>query len=183
MSERPSQSESRDGPAADDQEQPSADERVAELERRLQEVHESLLRTLADQENMRRVALRDRDAAVKYAASGFAEDLIRTADNLERAIQSAPGEELSPDAIQRYVAGVLATHRGLLETFQKHGITRIDPLGEAFDPNLHQAVYQEADPNAPEGAVIEVMQPGYLHHDRVLRPAMVGVATGGESGR
>lgn len=145
------------------------------VEAELAETKDRLLRTLADQENIRKQARRDRDDAVRYAASALATDLLDTVDNLQRAIDtatiSAPVEVL--------LDGVTATRRGLLDALERHGIRRIDPLGQEFDPRLHQAVFEQADTGRKEGTVVVVLQPGYVHHDRLLRPAMVGVAKGG----
>jgi molecular chaperone GrpE len=149
-------------------------QRVAELESELTSVKDRLLRTLADQENMRRRLQRERDDIVKFAVSGLARDLLPTADNLHRAVASAPEMALD-DAARQWLAGIAATERALLDALERHGVQRIDPLGETFDPNRHEAIFEAADGDHPAGTVIEVLQPGYLHHERVLRPAMVGV--------
>jgi molecular chaperone GrpE len=153
--------------------------RVAELEAELADCKDRLLRALAEQENARRRALREREEAVRFAASGLARDLLATADNLRRAIESVPAD--GDETLQRLLSGVAATERGLLDALAKHGIRRIDALGQPFDPDRHEAVYQVTDPEHPAGTVAEVLQPGYLHHDRLLRPAMVGVAKGGDA--
>jgi molecular chaperone GrpE len=160
--------------------------RVAELEARLAEVEtelagvkDRLLRALAEQENSRRRAARERDEAVKFAESGLARDLLSTVDDLGRARKSVPEEKMADETVQKLLTGVAAIERGLLDALEKHGIRRIYPLGEPFDPNRHQAVFEATDVERPAGTVIEVLQPGYLHHDRLLRPAMVGVAKAG----
>jgi len=154
--------------------------RVGELEEELVDCKDRLLRALAEQENLRRRAQREREEAVKFAASGLARDLLATADNLRRAIGSVPEEKAADETVQQLLAGVAATERGLLEALEKHGIRRIDALGVPFDPSRHEAVFEVMDAKHPAGTVTEVLQPGYLHHDRLLRPAMVGVAKGGE---
>jgi molecular chaperone GrpE len=155
---------------------PAPEMSTAELAAELAATKDRLLRSLAEQENARRLALREREDAVRYAASGFARDLLATADNLERAIASAPDELRSDPAVASLLAGVEATRRGLLEAFAKHGLQRIDPTGEPFDPHRHQASFEVANgPYAP-GMVAQVIQPGYMHHDRLLRPALVGVS-------
>ena len=138
------------------------------------------LRALAEQENIRRRAERERDEVVKFAASGLARDLLPTADNLRRAIESATGANVPEEAVQQLLTGIAVTERGLLEAFGKHGIRRINPLGEPFDPDRHEAMFELTDVDRPAGTVIQVLQPGYLHYDRLLRPAMVGVAKGGD---
>jgi molecular chaperone GrpE len=149
-------------------------QRMAELESELTSVKDRLLRILADQENMRRRLQRERDDIVKFAISGLARDLLPTADNLHRAVESAPEVALD-DAARQWLAGIAATERALLDVLGRHGVQRIEPLGEPFDPHRHEAIFEAADGDQPAGTVIEVLQPGYLHHDRVLRPAMVGV--------
>jgi molecular chaperone GrpE len=152
------------------------EERVAALEAELADMKDRLLRALAETENVRRRAQREREDTQKYAVSGFARDLLATADNLRRALDSVPEAEIKDARTRSLVDGVAATERELLSMFERHGIRRIDPKGERFDHNFHQAVFEAERPDAPAGTVIEVLQPGYVLHDRLLRPAMVGVA-------
>ena len=159
----------------------SSANRVAGLEAELAECKERLLRVLAEQENARRRATRERDEAVRFAASGLARDLLATADNLRRAIESIPEERTADDTVRQLLSGIVATERALLEALEKHGIRRIQALGEPFDPDRHEAVFEVTDPERPPGTVAEVLQPGYLHHDRLLRPALVGVAKDGDA--
>ena len=145
------------------------------------ELKDRLLRALAEQENIRRRATRERDESVRFAASNLARDLLPTLDNLRRALDSVPAEsggEVDGAAI-KLLAGVAATERDLLETLGKHGISRIDPVpGETFDPHVHQAMFEVERSSYPPGTVAQILQPGYVQHDRLLRPALVGVATG-----
>jgi molecular chaperone GrpE len=110
----------------------------------------------------------------------LARDLLATADNLRRAIESVPEERIADETVRPLLAGVVATERALLDALAKHGIHRVASLGERFDPDRHEAVFEVTAPEQPAGTVAEVLQEGYLHHDRLLRPAMVGVAKGGE---
>ena len=160
-------------------EEPSPETRAAELEAELAEYKDRLLRALAETENVRRRAQREREDASKYAIAGFAKDLLSAADNLRRALESLPESEAKDERTRSLLAGVAATERELLGVFERHGIKRIDPKGEAFDHNLHQAIFEAERPDQPGGSVVEVLQPGYVLHDRLLRPAMVGVAKGG----
>jgi len=137
---------------------------------------DQLKRALAEQDNVRRNAGRDREQAVKFATSTLARDLLATLDNLRRAIESVPADRIADPAVAGLLAGVVATERGLLDTLARHGIRRFDPIGAAFDPHHHDAVFQVATPAHAPGTVVEVLQPGYMHHDRLLRPATVGVA-------
>jgi molecular chaperone GrpE len=154
---------------------------AVETQAELADVQERLLRALAEQENIRRRAQRELRDALKFAAADVAKDLLATADNLSRAIASVPQENAADDAVRRWVEGIEATERGLRETFERHGIRRIDPIGEVFDPNRHQAMFEVPDDQHPDGTVATVVQPGYLHHDRLLRPALVGVAKAKEA--
>jgi molecular chaperone GrpE len=153
-----------------------AEARVAALEAELAEQKERLLRALAETENTRRRAQREREEVAKYAMSGFAKDLLSAADNLRRALASLPEAMARDELTRNLLAGVAATERELLAAFERHGIRRIDPCGEPFDHNFHQAIYEAERTEEPPGTIIEVLQPGYLIHDRLLRPAMVGVA-------
>lgn len=154
----------------------SPEARVAVLEAELAEHKDRLLRALAEAENTRRRAQRERDDATKYAISGFAKELLSAADNLRRALASLPEAEVGDERTRSLLAGVAATERELLSVFERHGIRRIDPLGERFDHNLHQAIFEVEHGDRPPGTIVEVLQPGYLLHDRLLRPAMVGIA-------
>ncbi len=154
---------------------------VTELTAELAAIKDRLLRCLAEQENTRRQAERSREEAVKYAAFQFARDLLQTADNLERAIASVPTEKRSDGALSSLLEGIEATRRGLLDTFTRHGLRRLDPLGERFDPNWHEASFELTNDEHPPGAVASVLQPGYLHHERLLRPALVGVSKSSEA--
>jgi molecular chaperone GrpE len=157
----------------------SPETRVAELEAELAEQKDRLLRALAETENVRRRAQREREDASKYAVAGFAKDLLSAADNLRRALESLPESEVKDERTRSLLAGVAATERELLSIFERHGIRRIDPKGERFDHNFHQAIFEAERPDQPSGTIIEVLQPGYVLHERLLRPAMVGVAKGG----
>jgi len=154
----------------------SVEARVAALETELAEQKDRLLRALAETENVRRRAQREREDASKYAVAGFVKELLSVADNLRRALDSLPASEARDERTHGLLAGVEATERELLAVFERNGIRRIDPDGERFDHNLHQAVFEAERPGKPGGVIIEVLQPGYVLHDRLLRPAMVGVA-------
>jgi molecular chaperone GrpE len=162
---------------------PDEKARITELEAELSEVKDRLLRALAEQENVRRRTERERAEAVKFAASNVVRDLLPAIDNLRRAIESVPEGKALDEPMQKLLTGVEATEQGLLEALEKHGIRRIDPLGAMFDPTQHQAMLEVTDSTRPAGTVAEVLQPGYLHHDRLLRPAMVAVAKNDDSSR
>ena len=143
------------------------------------ELKDRLLRALADVENTRRRAGRDLDEMRRYGASNFAKDLLNVCDNLGRALASAPDDlETRDESFQTLVAGVELVEKELLAAFEKHGIKKIDSVGEMFNHDFHQAMYEVEDTGRPAGTVVEVLQPGYVMHDRLLRPAMVAVAKG-----
>jgi molecular chaperone GrpE len=157
----------------------SPEARVAAIEAELADTRDHLLRALADTENVRRRYQRERDDAQKYAISGFAKDLLSAVDNLRRALDAIPEAEVADSRTRSLLDGVAATERELLAAFERHGLKRIDPKGERFDHNFHQAIFEAERHGTPAGTVIEVLQPGYVLHDRLLRPAMVGVAKSG----
>jgi len=157
----------------------SAEDRLAAVETELAETKDRLLRALAETENVRRRLQRERDDARKYAASDFAKDLLSPVDNLRRALDAMPEAEVTDARAKGLRDGVAATERELLAAFERHGLKRIDPKGERFDHNFHQAIFEAERPDVPAGTIVEVLQPGYVLQDRLLRPAMVGVAKGG----
>ena len=141
------------------------------------------LRALAEVENIRRRAEREQADTSKYAVSKFAGDLVSVLENLMRATSSITEEQRESSPVFKNLAvGVEMTQQELLSIFEKYGIRRIDPLGQKFDHQLHQAVAQIASADAEAGTVVQVLQAGYVIHDRLLRPAMVGVATSATPG-
>jgi molecular chaperone GrpE len=166
--------------AAEQQKSPDGAPRAAP-EAKVVELKDRLLRALAEQENIRRRAARVRDESVRFAAGNLARDLLPTLDNLRRALDSVPAEltgGLDEPAV-KLLAGVAATERGPLEALARYGVSRIDPVpGEAFDPRFHQAMFEVERSPYPAGTVAQILQPGYVQHERLLRPALVGVAAG-----
>jgi molecular chaperone GrpE len=151
-------------------------DRVSDLEAEVARLKDQLLRALADTENVRRRAEREREDTSKYAVATLARDVVSVADNLRRALESLPADQAPNDATRNLLAGVEATERELLAIFERRGIKRIEPVGERFDPNFHQAMFEVPNSGQEAGTVVQVLQPGYLIFDRLLRPALVGVA-------
>ncbi|MDL2409137.1 nucleotide exchange factor GrpE [Rhizobium calliandrae] len=154
------------------------------LERRLkenEELKDRALRVAAEMENLRRRTTRDVHDARTYAVANFALDMLSVSDNLRRALDAIPAEaEASGDAgFKALIEGVDLTERAMLLALERHGVKKLAPEGEKFDPNFHQAMFEVPNPEVPAGTVVQVVQPGYSIGDRVLRPAMVGVAKGG----
>jgi molecular chaperone GrpE len=155
----------------------AAEDRVATLEAEVASLKDQLLRAVAETENTRRRAQRDREDASKYAVSSFAKELVTVADNLRRALDAVPAEGREQDEMLKSLAiGVEATERQLFAAFDRAGIKRIDPTGDMFDPNFHQVMFEIENTGKAAGTVVQVLQPGYTIHGRLLREAMVGVA-------
>ena len=143
-------------------------------------MRDRLLRTMAEMENVRRRTEREKADTARYAISNFARDVLTVGDNLRRTIEHVPADAAAQDpALKSFLDGVELTERELLNVLERHGVTRIDPVGQRFDPNCHQAMYEVQNPDVPEGTVVDVMQAGYVIGDRCLRPALVAVAKGG----
>jgi molecular chaperone GrpE len=159
---------------------PAADPTAA-LAKEAADLKDRLLRTLAEMENLRRRTEREVADTRQYAVANFARDLLAVADNMQRALAtlSADFRDQADPVVKTHIEGVELTERELIKVMEKHGIKMFDPQGQKFDPNLHQAMLEVPDPSVPAGTVVQVMQPGYTIADRVLRPALVGVAKGG----
>ena len=145
------------------------------------ELKDQLLRAMADTENMRRRSEREAVNVRKYGHTPFARDLVGAIDNLARAVESAPDNlETLDNTTKSLITGIQLSWTELQSVIEKHGIKRVEPLGEKFDYNLHQAMFEVPTNDQPSGIVLEVVQHGYVLHDRLLRPAMVGVSKAGE---
>ena len=161
--------------------EPSSIEQALSIEDTLQKeinhMKDQLLRSLAEAENIRKRTQREKEEARQYAVTNFARDLLNIADNLNRALQVMPSEqeEVLP-AVKSLMEGVQLTQRELEAIFNRQGIKRISPLGEKFDHNFHQAMFETETEDQEAGIITLVLQDGYVIHDRLLRPAMVGVA-------
>jgi molecular chaperone GrpE len=156
-------------------------EALVRLLKENEELKDKALRAAAEMENLRRRTARDVHDARAYAIANFARDMLQVADNLQRAMEAIPAEarESGGAGFKALIEGVDITARGLLSTLERHGVKKLTPEGEKFDPNFHQAMFEVSNPDVVAGTVVQVMQPGYSIGDRVLRPAMVGVAKGG----
>ncbi len=145
------------------------------------ELKDRLLRTLADMDNMRKRTAREVADAQLRGITSFAHDMLGVADNMRRALDAVSPEarQSAHAAVTALIDGIELTERELLKALEKNGVRRFEPQGEKFDPNLHQAIFEVPDASVPAGNVVQVVQPGYMIGDRVLRPAMVGVSKGG----
>ncbi|AFN57057.1 molecular chaperone GrpE [Zymomonas mobilis] len=136
---------------------------------------EQLLYIQAEAQNTRRRLEKEKSEAITYSVTGFARDMLAVADNMERALAAIPDDIKQDKKIKNLVTGIEMTGKELLNILQRHGIKRVESVGQKLDPNLHQAMI-EMESDKPEGTVVQEMQAGYTIHDRLLRPAMVGVA-------
>jgi molecular chaperone GrpE len=159
----------------------AAETAMALLAKDAADTKDRLLRTLAEMENLRRRTEREVADARIYGITAFARDILAVADNMDRALKALDAEirEKADAGVKALLDGVELTERELLKAMEKHGIARIEPQGQKFDPNLHQAMFELPDPSVPAGTVVKVVQTGYTIGGRVLRPALVAIAKGG----
>lgn len=159
----------------------AAQAKIAQLEQQMAEIKDQALRALAEADNIRKRAERAKEDTAKFAVSSFARELLSVADNLRRALVAIPEEaRKASDELDNIYTGVEATERELLRAFESNGIKKIEPIGEMFNPNFHEVMFESPAPGTPPGTVMHVLEPGYIIHERLLRPARVGVAKGEE---
>ncbi|AMA54939.1 nucleotide exchange factor GrpE [Bradyrhizobium sp. CCGE-LA001] len=154
---------------------------VETLQKEAAEARDRMLRTLAEMENLRKRTTKEVADARLYGITGFARDVLDIADNLQRALDAVPAETraAADPGLISLIEGVELTERSLLNALEKHGVKKFDPQGQKFDPNFQQAMFEVPDASVPSGTVVQVVQAGYTIGERVLRPALVGVAKGG----
>jgi molecular chaperone GrpE len=160
---------------------PTDDERLAAMEAENLELRDRVLRAAAEMDHLRKRTDREIRDTRAYAIAGFARDMLGATDNLSRALAALPDEERAgaDEAIKALIEGVELTEREMQRLMENNGVRRIDPKGEKFDPHFHQAMFEIANPDVPDNSVLEVVQSGYVIGERMLRPALVGVARGG----
>ena len=146
------------------------------LKEEVKTLKEEKIRVLAEMENLRKRFDREKIDSIKYGSVNFARDILSPGDNLERALSSINKEDDYPQSIKNLIEGLLMVKKELSTALEKNGITKIDTLNKKFDPNLHQAMMEIENDNLDEGVVVQEIQTGYMMHDRLLRPAMVGVS-------
>ncbi|HEY8192185.1 MAG TPA: nucleotide exchange factor GrpE [Alphaproteobacteria bacterium] len=181
MTTQPEQQEGfpEETPAADTADAPAqsgADERVVTLEAELARLKDHMLRALADAENTRKRAIKDKEDAAKYAVSSFARDLLDFADNFQRALAAIPADLKSDERISGVITGIESMDKEMMRVLEKHGIQKVDPLHQPFNPNFHEVMFESPGSGKPAGTIIQVIDPGYVIKDRLLRPARVGIA-------
>lgn len=154
--------------------------RIAELEAQVEELNDKLLRALAEAENVRRRAQRDKEDTAKYGIKSFAEGMLAVADNLGRALTSIDADARDAnESLGTIFVGIEMVQKDLMSTFERYGVTPIKALGAKFDPMLHEAMFEIEDKNTPISTIAQVLEPGYVLHGRTLRAAKVGITKGG----
>jgi molecular chaperone GrpE len=166
----------REDAASAGEQQPLEPDRLGELVKELEEVRQHVLYAQAETQNVRRRLEQEKQNAAAYAATGFARDMLSVKDNLDRALAALPEELRQDEKTKPLVTGIEVTGRELDAALQRNGITRIEALGQPLDPNRHQAMVEIPTNDAEPGTVVQEMQAGYMIKDRLLRPALVGVA-------
>ncbi len=156
-------------------------ETLVKLMKENEELKDRALRAAAEMENLRRRTAREVQDARSYAVTNFARDMLTVSDNLRRALEAVSAEfrATGGSAAESLIEGVEMTERSMLSTLERHGVRKLEPEGERFDPNFHQAMFEIPNAELPANTVVQVVQPGYSIGERVLRPAMVGVSKGG----
>ena len=171
--EIPEQAEETEQTSQEDNNSPA----LEALQNELDTTKDQLMRALAEAENTRRRAQREREDATKFAVTGFSKDLLSVADNLRRALEAVPEDLLEADVrVKNLLEGIEATERELIRTFEKNGIQKLEPVDEVFDPNFHEVMFETPGTGKPPGTITQVVEIGYTLNDRLLRPARVGVA-------
>ena len=161
---------------ADSEEENTKETEEDILKEEIKTLKEEKIRVLAEMENLRKRFDREKVDSIKYGSVNFARDILSPGDNLERALSAINQEEEHPQSIKNLIQGLLMVKKELSMALEKNGITKIDSLNKKFDPNLHQAMMEIENNDLDEGVVVQEIQTGYMMHDRLLRPAMVGVS-------
>ena len=160
-----------------DSEEDNDNEIISDLEQKVLDLKDQLMRTLADGENLRKRTLKDVEHSKKYSHISFVKDLVSSVDNLQRALEAVPEDKSSlPEPIKNLIIGLEIVEKEIISTLEKHNVKQIDPLGEKFDYNFHQAMFEVPTNDDEPGTVVQVSQKGYILHDRLVRPAMVGIS-------
>ena len=157
----------------------AAPDPVAVLKAEIDDLKDQRLRLAAEMENLRRRTEREVKDARAFSIAGFARDMLQVSDNLRRALDAVPAGETGDAVLKTLIEGVELTERSMLSALEKHGVRKVEPKGQKFDPNFHQAMFEIPNPDVANGTVMEVVQAGYVIGERMLRPALVGVAKGG----
>ncbi len=161
--------------------QPAAEDKVAQLEAEVAKLKDGYIRAHAEMENIRKRTAAEIESRLRYALQGLAKDILPVADNLQRALAALP-KDIQDEAVKNMAVGLEMTEKGLVEALERYHVHAVPGVGAPFDPHVHQAVQEVEDTTVPTGTVVQVFQPGYVLHDRLLRAAMVVVSKGGPKG-
>jgi molecular chaperone GrpE len=157
----------------------AAEDALEAAQKEIGTLKDQILRAMAETENTRRRMKKEMEDAQKYAVASFAKDILDVADNFQRALDAVPKDGADGETLKNLVTGVSATERQLLAVMERFGIRKVESLGQPFDPNIHRVMMEQEDASKPAGTILQVFQPGYMIHDRLLREAMVVVSKGG----
>lgn len=157
----------------------AAEDALEGAQKEINTLKDQILRAMAETENTRRRMKKETEEAQKFSIATFAKEVLSVADNFRRALEAVPKDGAENETLKNLMTGVEATERQLLATFERFGIKKIDPMGQPFDPHMHRVMMEMEDLSKPAGTVVQVFQPGYLIHDRLLREAQVVVSKGG----
>lgn len=171
----PSETSETELTSQEENQQESANQET-DLAQELEKMKDQWLRSVAEMENIRRRAQKDREDAGKYAVTSFARDLLSVSDNLMRALESIQGQDNLSEPVKALINGIEMTQKELATAFERQSIVKVNPTQQKFDPNLHQAMFEIENDDVEPGTVLQVLQSGYTLHDRLLRPALVGVS-------
>ncbi|WP_337996358.1 nucleotide exchange factor GrpE [Oleispirillum naphthae] len=178
----PPETPQAEAPAPEPAPEPTPEDRIAALEAEAAKLKDAYIRAHADMENLRKRSAAEIETKLKYALQGLATDILPVADNLQRALSAVPQDGLADETVKNLVIGLEMTEKGLQEALGRYNIRAVPGVGAPFDPHVHQAVHEIEDASVPSGTVVQVFQPGYVLHDRLLRAAMVVVSKGGPKG-
>ncbi|MGE4529293.1 MAG: nucleotide exchange factor GrpE [Rhodospirillaceae bacterium] len=162
--------------------EPTPEDRIAALEAEAAKLKDAYVRAHAEMENLRKRAAAEIENRSRFALQAFAKDILPVADNLQRALSAVPQDDAADETVKNLVVGLEMTEKGLQDVLDRYAIHAVPGVGAPFDPHVHQAVQEIEDASVPSGTVVQVFQPGYLLHDRLLRAAMVVVSKGGPKG-
>jgi len=180
----PPETPETEAPAADPAATPApeAEDKTAALEAEVAKLKDAYIRAHAEMENVRKRSAAEIENRTRFALQAFAKDILPVADNLQRALSAVPQDGVADDTVKNLVVGLEMTEKGLQDVLDRYNIRAVPGVGAPFDPHLHQAVQEVEDASVPSGTVVQVFQPGYVLHDRLLRAAMVVVSRGGPKG-
>lgn len=180
--ELPPEAAATETPVVETPAEPSPEDKIAQLEAEVAKLKDGYIRAHAEMDNIRKRTAAEIESRLRYASQGLAKDILPVADNLQRALAALPKDDSLDVAVKNLAIGLEMTEKGLIEALERYHVRAVPGVGAPFDPHVHQAVQEIEDTSVPSGTVVQVFQPGYALHDRLLRAAMVVVSKGGPKG-